>query len=182
MATKSLLRRAFSSSGQISLLLRSSSVKSYHHFSSSPAIPSIHIDSSITHSFPQISPIDSLLLFRRGFAKKRNAQSNLPLSLCVSLCAFLTDYLFFWLIVCLFVGIDDNYDEGSFESVDIGASVKTTTVSQMEAAIDALSRELSKLRTGRASIGILFYCLCCFCSFSFYFIACLDVLFPLLIF
>lgn len=39
--------------------------------------------------------------------------------------------------------------------MDIGPTVKETTVSQMEAAIVALSRELTKLRTGRASPGIL---------------------------
>ncbi|OVA15406.1 Ribosome recycling factor [Macleaya cordata] len=38
---------------------------------------------------------------------------------------------------------------------DIGPSVKATAVSQMEAATVALSRELSKLRTGRASAGML---------------------------
>ncbi|XP_074270891.1 uncharacterized protein LOC141594799 [Silene latifolia] len=38
---------------------------------------------------------------------------------------------------------------------DIGPSVKSTAVSQMEAAVDALSRELTKLRTGRATIGML---------------------------
>ncbi|KAA8548212.1 hypothetical protein F0562_004527 [Nyssa sinensis] len=47
-------------------------------------------------------------------------------------------------------------DEGSTVDVmDIGPGVKATAVSQMEAAIDALSRELSKLRTGRASAGML---------------------------
>ncbi|CAN7116836.1 unnamed protein product [Brassica rapa subsp. narinosa] len=39
--------------------------------------------------------------------------------------------------------------------VDIGPSVKATATSQMEAAIDALSRDLTKLRTGRASPGML---------------------------
>ncbi|GAB2278560.1 hypothetical protein Dimus_013237 [Dionaea muscipula] len=38
---------------------------------------------------------------------------------------------------------------------DIGPAVKSATVSQMELSIDALSRELSKLRTGRASAGML---------------------------
>ncbi|KAH6758579.1 Ribosome recycling factor [Perilla frutescens var. frutescens] len=37
----------------------------------------------------------------------------------------------------------------------IRASVKATTVSQMNAAVEALSRELAKLRTGRASAGML---------------------------
>ncbi|KAL6994790.1 hypothetical protein U1Q18_043551 [Sarracenia purpurea var. burkii] len=46
-------------------------------------------------------------------------------------------------------------DANTIEIVDIGPSVKATAVSQMEAAVDALSRELSKLRTGRASAGML---------------------------
>lgn len=36
---------------------------------------------------------------------------------------------------------------------DIGPTVKAAALSQMEAAMDALSRELVKLRTGRASAG-----------------------------
>lgn len=36
---------------------------------------------------------------------------------------------------------------------DIGPTVKATASSQMEAAIDALSRDLTKLRTGRAAPG-----------------------------
>ncbi|KAF8399915.1 hypothetical protein HHK36_015785 [Tetracentron sinense] len=38
---------------------------------------------------------------------------------------------------------------------DIGPTVKAAALSQMEAATVALSRELSKLRTGRASAGML---------------------------
>ncbi|KAL5724774.1 hypothetical protein ACHQM5_007994 [Ranunculus cassubicifolius] len=38
---------------------------------------------------------------------------------------------------------------------DVGPIAKATAKSLMEAAIDALSRELSKLRTGRASAGML---------------------------
>lgn len=45
-------------------------------------------------------------------------------------------------------------DDATVEVVpDIGPTVKTGATSQMEAAIVALSRELSKLRTGRASAG-----------------------------
>ncbi|KAJ4905528.1 Ribosome recycling factor [Raphanus sativus] len=40
-------------------------------------------------------------------------------------------------------------------SLDIGPSVKATATCQMEAAIDALSRDLTKLRTGRAAPGML---------------------------
>ncbi|KAF5740472.1 Ribosome recycling factor [Tripterygium wilfordii] len=38
---------------------------------------------------------------------------------------------------------------------DFGPNIKATAVSQMEAAVEALSRELTKLRTGRASAGML---------------------------
>lgn len=43
---------------------------------------------------------------------------------------------------------------------DIGPTVKAAASSQMEAAIDALSRDLTKLRTGRAAPGT--YPLTCF--------------------
>ncbi|XP_078441562.1 ribosome recycling factor [Wolffia australiana] len=50
----------------------------------------------------------------------------------------------------------DEDDEGSVQVVpDIGPSVKSTATSMMDAAILALSKELAKLRTGRASPGIL---------------------------
>lgn len=125
----SSLRRAFSSSRQFSRLLRTSSVNSYHHhhhhFSHSASTSLRSFDAPI-HSHPNTSSINFLFEIRRGFSKKRNTLS-----------------------------IDD-YDDGStVESVDIGATVKTTALSQMEAAIDSLSRELMKLRTGRASIGML---------------------------
>ncbi|KAK6928489.1 Ribosome recycling factor domain [Dillenia turbinata] len=49
-----------------------------------------------------------------------------------------------------------NDDDGdTVEVEDIGPAVKSATVSQMEAAIVALSRELAKIRTGRASAGML---------------------------
>ncbi|KAK6153149.1 hypothetical protein DH2020_012788 [Rehmannia glutinosa] len=46
---------------------------------------------------------------------------------------------------------DDEDEEGG----DLGASFKAAAVSQMNAAVDSLSRELAKLRTGRASPGML---------------------------
>eukprot|EP00252_Welwitschia_mirabilis_P022394 TRINITY_DN6044_c0_g1_i5.p1 TRINITY_DN6044_c0_g1~~TRINITY_DN6044_c0_g1_i5.p1 ORF type:complete len:235 (+),score=50.74 TRINITY_DN6044_c0_g1_i5:119-823(+) len=48
-------------------------------------------------------------------------------------------------------------DENSmdFVSPDIGPTVKSTASSNMEAALDALSRELAKIRTGRANAGML---------------------------
>ncbi|TXG54822.1 hypothetical protein EZV62_020078 [Acer yangbiense] len=50
---------------------------------------------------------------------------------------------------------DDSASGSTVEIVDIGPAVKETAVSQMDAAIVALSRELTKLRTGRASPGML---------------------------
>ncbi|KAK2661518.1 hypothetical protein Ddye_000092 [Dipteronia dyeriana] len=50
---------------------------------------------------------------------------------------------------------DDSATGSTVEIVDIGPAVKETAVSQMDAAIVALSRELTKLRTGRASPGML---------------------------
>lgn len=64
------------------------------------------------------------------------------------------------------------------EVVDIGPIIKQTAVSEMEAGIEAVSNELSKLRTGRASPGACFYYLfgCSLniqerydCLFSFFF-------------
>ncbi|GLU11428.1 hypothetical protein SLE2022_281760 [Rubroshorea leprosula] len=50
----------------------------------------------------------------------------------------------------------DDSGGGTVEVVpDIGPSVKASCSSQMDAAIVALSRELMKLRTGRASVGML---------------------------
>ncbi|KAJ6949312.1 ribosome-recycling factor [Populus alba x Populus x berolinensis] len=49
----------------------------------------------------------------------------------------------------------DDSAGGTVESVDIGPTVKATANSQMDAAVVALSRELQKLRTGRASAGML---------------------------
>ncbi|XP_076949572.1 uncharacterized protein LOC143622264 [Bidens hawaiensis] len=50
----------------------------------------------------------------------------------------------------------DLADAGSrVEVVNLGPVIKQTAISEMEAAIDAVSIELSKLRTGRASAGML---------------------------
>jgi len=50
-------------------------------------------------------------------------------------------------------------DEGGASTIEVppnaGPTIKANAVSQMEAAMAALSTELSKLRTGRASPGIL---------------------------
>ncbi|XP_074589245.1 uncharacterized protein LOC141845099 [Curcuma longa] len=50
---------------------------------------------------------------------------------------------------------DETDDEKNQVDHNFGPTLKSTTQSQMEAAIVALSRELSKLRTGRASAGML---------------------------
>nr|GMD96724.1 Ribosome recycling factor [Ipomoea batatas] len=49
----------------------------------------------------------------------------------------------------------DEDNESTTESVNVGPSIKAAAISQMEAATDSLSRELAKLRTGRASAGML---------------------------
>lgn len=47
-------------------------------------------------------------------------------------------------------------DESTVEVVpNIGPTIKSTASTQMQAGIDALTRELTKLRTGRASAGML---------------------------
>ncbi|CAN4115021.1 unnamed protein product [Withania somnifera] len=50
---------------------------------------------------------------------------------------------------------EDDCGSATATAVNVGPNIKATAVSQMEAAIDALSRELAKLRTGRASAGML---------------------------
>ncbi|KAF2305977.1 hypothetical protein GH714_009234 [Hevea brasiliensis] len=52
--------------------------------------------------------------------------------------------------------LEDDYAGDTVQVVhDIGPTIKAGAASQMEAAIVALSRELAKLRTGRASAGML---------------------------
>ncbi|KAL2900928.1 Ribosome-recycling factor [Bienertia sinuspersici] len=50
---------------------------------------------------------------------------------------------------------DDDAASATQVVEDIGPVIKSTASSQMEAALEALSRELMKLRTGRASTGML---------------------------
>ncbi|KAK3023578.1 hypothetical protein RJ639_044038 [Escallonia herrerae] len=81
-----------------------------------------------TPTIPISPPTDFLSDFHRGFAKGRNAKFS----------------------------EDDECDSGNtIQAANIGPSTRTAALSQMEAAIEALSRELSKLRTGRASPGML---------------------------
>jgi ribosome recycling factor len=67
----------------------------------------------------------------------------------------------------LFVGAclenDSRSDTVEAAAPDIGPTVKSAATAQMETAVVALSRELSKLRTGRASPGIIMICCYCFC-------------------
>lgn len=66
------------------------------------------------------------------------------------------NWIMFYVFVILILLEDDNDDEKIQVDPNFGPTVKSTTLSQMEAAIVALSRELSKLRTGRASAGMPF--------------------------
>lgn len=66
------------------------------------------------------------------------------------------NWIMFYVFVILILLEDDNNDEKIQVDPNFGPTVKSTTLSQMEAAIVALSRELSKLRTGRASAGMPF--------------------------
>ena len=68
-----------------------------------------------------------------------------------------------WEIISFsYMYLEDDSAGGTVEFLDIGPTVKATTNSQMDAAIVALSRELQKLRTGRASAGILAWPSVCF--------------------
>jgi hypothetical protein len=68
-----------------------------------------------------------------------------------------------WEIISFLICIlEDDSAGGTVEFVDIGPTVKETANSQMDAAVVALSRELQKLRTGRASAGILSWPSVCF--------------------
>lgn len=55
--------------------------------------------------------------------------------------------------------LEDGAGVGTIEvPPDVGPTIKANSISQMEAAMAALSTELNKLRTGRASPGI-FWCI-----------------------
>ncbi|KAD4586595.1 hypothetical protein E3N88_24196 [Mikania micrantha] len=53
------------------------------------------------------------------------------------------------------LGVANADADSRIEIVNLGPIIKQTAISEMEAAIDAVSNELSKLRTGRASAGML---------------------------
>lgn len=52
--------------------------------------------------------------------------------------------------------VEDEDESDTVRAVPDMGPVKTTAQSQMDAAVVALARELSKLRTGRASAGIIY--------------------------
>lgn len=85
--------------------------------------------SSASPPIPATPAIDFLYESRRGFAKGRKQIK--------------------------YEEDDDSGSEGTAVGINIRSSVKEAAVSQMEAAVEALSRELAKLRTGRASAGML---------------------------
>ncbi|KAL8231634.1 hypothetical protein R6Q57_001412 [Mikania cordata] len=53
------------------------------------------------------------------------------------------------------LGVANADADSRIEIVNLGPIIKQNAISEMEAAIDAVSNELSKLRTGRASAGML---------------------------
>ena len=64
--------------------------------------------------------------------------------------------------------VEDDRGDTVQAAPDIGPTVKSAATAQMDAAVIALSRELSKLRTGRATPGtIAFLPVPCCCYFSF---------------
>jgi len=118
------------------------------------------------------------LIFKDGKYSKENSfltmwsvvSFNLKIPLCVCRGSISPISLFEcyqcmsnWEIISFLICIlEDDSAGGTVEFVDIGPTVKETANSQMDAAVVALSRELQKLRTGRASAGILSWPSVCF--------------------
>lgn len=130
MAMRSSMSRAVSSCRQLCFLYRNPCLRSQQ--SPNPNLshllsPDLNLLNSIPLP-PNSIPISFPFQHSRSFAKKRNTQS------------YDDD------------ADDDDGDDGAF---DAGATVKPAALSQMDAALDALARELTKLRTGRASVGML---------------------------
>ncbi|XP_075501134.1 uncharacterized protein LOC142539505 isoform X1 [Primulina tabacum] len=135
------LRRALISSRNFVHTLRASSIRFNHQFSriiSSHPNSSHHFDA---HTFSN-SPSTNFHQFdaRRSFAKGRKQQIKEEEESEEE--GEEEEY-------------DDEDDEGRSDHGNVGASAKVAAASQMDAAVDALSRELTKLRTGRASEGML---------------------------
>ncbi|KAL2506953.1 Ribosome recycling factor [Forsythia ovata] len=129
------LRRALISSRHISFALRTASLHSHHYLSYLISSSSNNTHQSASANSILNFPVTRFVLFEspRGFAKGRKQQIN------------------------------EDEDEEELEDDDgdteedanLGASIKAASITQMESAVDALSRELAKLRTGRASVGML---------------------------
>ncbi|KAL6497596.1 hypothetical protein OROHE_027225 [Orobanche hederae] len=139
------LRRAIVYSKNLHSALRTASISTYRttFFFSSSFFDSPH-ESAVFDRFPS-SPATSFYQFntQRGFAKGRKPQIKEE--------------------------EDDDDDEEEVEleeeeeegededgkGFDLGSRIKTLATVQMNSAVDSLSRELAKLRTGRASSGML---------------------------
>lgn len=67
-----------------------------------------------------------------------------------------------FVIVVLGCEFAEDNSEAVGEVPDIGPALQAAALSHMEAAMDALSKELIKLRTGRASVGEAILHLCTF--------------------
>ncbi|KAI8004580.1 Ribosome-recycling factor [Camellia lanceoleosa] len=129
------LRRSLISSRNI-YLLRRTSVHSRHlsHLASSPIL----YDSSSSHTVPNSPPINFIRESRRCFAKGRKSS------------------IFQSLFKSIYIQMHTRVMMTPTQlKLWILGLVLNAAVLQMEAAVDALSRELSKLRTGRASAGML---------------------------
>ncbi|KAL2507410.1 Ribosome recycling factor [Forsythia ovata] len=134
------LRRALISSRHISLALRTASLHSHHYLSYLISSSSNNTHQSASANSILNFPATRFVLFEspRGFAKGRKQQIKVQ-------------------------DEDEDEDEEELEDDDgdteedanLGASIKAASITQMESAVDALSRELAKLRTGRASVGML---------------------------
>ncbi|XP_073143385.1 uncharacterized protein [Henckelia pumila] len=136
------LRRALISSRNVVCTLRASSIRYHHQFSnfiSSHPNSSHHFDAHTSKSpSTNFHQFDS----RRSFAKGRKQQIKEEEEESEE------------------EGEEEEHDdedddEDRLDHGNVGAIPKVAAASQMDAAVDALSRELTKLRTGRASEGML---------------------------
>lgn len=71
---------------------------------------------------------------------------------------FTSEVLFYFFIFWEEQDEDEEELEDTEEDANLGANVKAASISQMESAVDALLRELAKLRTGMASAGQIISC------------------------
>ncbi|VFQ95318.1 unnamed protein product [Cuscuta campestris] len=121
------MRRALISYRNVSIILRSSTSQARHFAYLVDGTSASLLRRTATSGATSYFPAtNSLLRSCRGFAKGRKNLRE-----------------------------DVDCNESTAELVNVGPSIKATAISQMEAAIDSLSRDLTKLRTGRASTGML---------------------------